>query len=357
MAHNLNFNQSTGSYSFFSVKEKAWHGLGKIVQDYPTSKQAIVHAGLDYDVIKSPLFTNGNGLTICQNGEMELAQTHINVPDYFATIRTDNNAVLGVVGKDYAVIQNADAFSFFDGIVGGGDGILYETAGALGNGERIFITAKLPDYIRVGSDDVIEKYIFLTTSHDGSGSITAAFTPIRIVCQNTLNAALRNSSNTIRIRHTANAKQRLDEAYKVLGLSNKLTGQIEGIFNQWAKVRISDSEVKKLIQMAMSPNKETLNNLITRKDDALSTLYKNTVEDVFAYAMTSDSQQMDTTKGTVFGAYNAVTGYFQNVRNYKDDEAKVKSLLMGGTAQLRSQSAFNLCSDFAKDGADIFMFN
>jgi phage/plasmid-like protein (TIGR03299 family) len=356
MAHNLNYNQNTGSYSFFSVKEKAWHGLGKIIQHYPTSKEAIIHAGLDYTVEKRPLFTydteNHEG-----DPETELIIPEVEVPGYFATVRNDNDQVLGVVGKDYEVVQNTNAFSFFDAIVGGGDGILYETAGALGNGERIFITAKLPDYIRVGNNDVIEKYIFLTTSHDGSGSITAAFTPIRIVCQNTLNAALRSSSNTIRIRHTANAKKRLEEAHKVLGLSNKMTEQLEGIFNQWAKVRISDSEVKKLIQMAMSPNKETLSNLMAGKDDELSTLYKNTVEDVFAYAMTSESQQMETTKGTVFGAYNAVTGYFQNVRNYKDDEAKVKSLLMGGTAQLRNQSAFNLCSDFAKSGSDIFMFN
>lgn len=86
------------------------------------------------------------------------------------------------MGKDYLIVQNAEAFEFFDAIVGNGNGIQYETAGALGNGERIFITAKLPDYIRVGNgDDVVEKYIFLTTSHDGSGSITAAFTPIRIV--------------------------------------------------------------------------------------------------------------------------------------------------------------------------------
>lgn len=99
------------------------------------------------------------------------------VPDYFATLRTDTSDVLGVVGKDYQIVQNNEAFSFFDSIVGG-NGILYETAGALGKGERIFITAKLPDYIRVGKEDLIEKYLFLTTSHDGSGSITAAFTPI-----------------------------------------------------------------------------------------------------------------------------------------------------------------------------------
>jgi phage/plasmid-like protein (TIGR03299 family) len=104
--------------------------------------------------------------------------------------------------------------SFFDAIVGGG-GILYETAGALGKGERIFIIAKLPDYINVGNNDLIEQYLFFTTSHDGSGSITAAFTPVRIVCNNTLNAALRKQSNSIKIRHTVNAKERLEEAHKL----------------------------------------------------------------------------------------------------------------------------------------------
>lgn len=91
----------------------------------------------------------------------------IEVPNFFATIRADTEQVLGVVGNDYEVVQNRYAFSFFDAIVGGGDGILYETAGALGNSERVFITAKLPDYIRVGTKDWIEQYLFLTTKHDG----------------------------------------------------------------------------------------------------------------------------------------------------------------------------------------------
>ena len=87
------------------------------------------------------------------------------MPDYFANVRTDTEGVLGVVGKDYKIVQNIDAFSFFDEIVGGKSGILYETAGALGKGERIFVTAKLPDYIRVGRNDLIENYLFLTSSH------------------------------------------------------------------------------------------------------------------------------------------------------------------------------------------------
>src|ERR1700744_5752634 len=201
MAHNLNYNNDNNEYSFFSVKERAWHGLGKIVEQYPTSAEAIKFAGLDYRVEKRPLFTydteNHTG-----DPETDILIPEIKVPNYFATSRTDTEQVLGVVGKDYEIVQNVNAFEFFDAIVGGGDGILYETAGALGNGERIFITAKLPDYIKVGRNDLIAQYLFLTTSHDGYGSITAAFTPVRVVCENTLNAALRNHSNSIKIRHT-----------------------------------------------------------------------------------------------------------------------------------------------------------
>ncbi|MBT2621948.1 DUF932 domain-containing protein [Chryseobacterium sp. ISL-6] len=357
MAHNLNFNSRTGNYSFFSVQQKAWHGLGQIVEDYPTSEEAIKHAGLDYEVIKTPLFTKGSGIIETSQG-IEIADSELHVPNYFANVRNDNNAVLGVVGKDYQIVQNREAFSFFDSIVGGGDGILYETAGALGNGERIFITAKLPDYIRIGNgDDVVEKYIFLTTSHDGKGSITAAFIPIRIVCQNTLNASLRNMSNVVRIRHTSGAKQRLEDAHKVMGLANKMTIELEGIFNQWAKVKVNDREVKKLIQLALCPNNETMKHLQNGNDDDISTVFKNTVEDAFAYAMISDSQQMETTKGTLFGAYNAVTGYYQNVRTYKDDEAKLQSIVMGGTAQLKAQKAFELCTAFSTEGEDIFNLN
>ncbi|MDT3401231.1 phage/plasmid-like protein (TIGR03299 family) [Mucilaginibacter terrae] len=214
-------------------------------------------------------------------------------------------------------------------------------------GERIFITAKLPGYIRVGKDDFIEKYLLLTTSHDGLGSITAAFTPIRVVCNNTLNAALRNLSGAIKIRHTVSASDRLKQAHTLMGITSCLGNELEQVFNQWAKVRITDSEVKKLIQVAMAPNKETLQNLTTGKTDELSSYYLNTVDKVYEYAMSSPTQQMDTTAGTVFGAYNAITGYFQNVRNYKDGDARFKSITEG-TAKQRAQKAFDLCLDFSK---------
>ncbi|SHH73241.1 hypothetical protein SAMN05444481_12543 [Flavobacterium frigidimaris] len=98
MTHNINYNSTTGNYSFFSVKEKAWHGLGQIVEQYPTSVEAIKHAGLDYEVAKSPLYTKASGIIENTQG-IEMGSTELSVPDSFATIRTDNNAVLGVVGN------------------------------------------------------------------------------------------------------------------------------------------------------------------------------------------------------------------------------------------------------------------
>jgi phage/plasmid-like protein (TIGR03299 family) len=350
MAHNLFYNEQADKHSFFSVKEKAWHGLGQIVEDYPTSAEAIRYAGLDYTVEKRTLFTDtlANDLSDLDTG---IAFPKTEVPNFFATVRNDNNAVLGVVGKDYEVVQNADAFQFFDAIVGGGNGIKYETAGALGKGERIFITAKLPDYIKVGKQDLIEQYLFLTTSHDGFGSITAAFTPTRIVCNNTLNAAMRNHSNGIKIRHTASANDRLKQAHTLMGISHVMAEELQELFNYWAKVRISDVQVKKLIQVAMAPNKEVISNLELGLLDKLSTTYTNIVDNAYTYAMGNATQQMETTAGTLFGAYNAITGYYQNVRNFKDGDAKFKSI-MDGTAKQRAQVAFDLCGNFARHGVD-----
>jgi len=321
------------------IKEKVWHVVGQTIDNGATSAEAILQADLNFEVLKSP------NLHVLPSGNNILSDNS------FFTFRTDTEAVLGgKVGKDYEVVQNIDAFSFFDSVVGGKGGIQYETAGALGYGETIFITAKLPDYIRVGRDDLIDQYLFLTSTHDGTGSITIAFTPVRIWCSNTLNAALKNCTNQIKIRHTATATEKLKSAHKMLGLADQLSVELEAIFNRWSRVRITDNEVKRLIQLAMVPNKETYQNLITGKEGDLSSHYNNMVSNVFDYAMTNNTQQEATTKGTLFGAYNSVTGYFQNVRNFKDPESKFKSI-MYGTGYDRSQTAFDLCMDFAKIGA------
>jgi phage/plasmid-like protein (TIGR03299 family) len=338
MSHQLHLNQQTNAYSFFSVQEKAWHGLGTIIENYPSSTEALKYAGLDFEVIKRPnihLLDDGNEITSKES---------------FFTYRQDTGDILGSkLGKDYEVVQNTEAFAFFDAIVGG-DGILYETAGALGKGERIFITAKLPSYITVGKEDLIEKYLFLSTSHDGSSGITAAFTPIRIVCNNTLTMALRNCTSKITIRHTKDAKTRLENAHKVMGIANNLSGELDLIFNSWSRIGINDQELQKLIRQALTPPKETLQAQSKETAEIISTYLKKASDTVFAYTMTSPSQLMPTTKGTLFGAYNGITGYFQNVKTYKSSEDKMNSLYFGGLAEQRSKNAFSLCEAFAKSG-------
>ena len=328
-----------------NVKEKIWKVIGKDIDSNATSAEAILQAGLDFEVAKHP---NLHALPSSNN---------IISDNSFFTYRTDTEAILGdKIGRDYEVIQNIDAFSFFDNILGGRGNIQYETAGALGYGETIFITAKLPEQIRVGRDDLIDQYLFLTSTHDGLGSINIAFTPVRVWCANTLNAALKNCSNQIKIRHTASAAEKLKGAHQMLVISDQLSTELEAIFNRWSRVRITDPEVKRLIQLAMVPNKETYEKLKTGQESELSSHYNNMVSSVFDYAMTADSQQEATTKGTLFGAYNSVTGYFQNARNFRDDESKFKSI-MYGTGFDRSKVAFDLCADFAKFGNDALRLN
>jgi phage/plasmid-like protein (TIGR03299 family) len=338
MAHQLHYHAARNQYSFFSVREKAWHGLGLVIEDYPDSASALRFAGLDFEVVKRP------NIHRLDDG------TELPSADSFFTYRTDTGDILGSrLGRDYEVVQNTDAFAFFDAIVGG-DGIQYETAGALGKGERIFITAKLPGYITVQGEDLVEKYLFLTTSHDGSGAITAAFTPVRIVCNNTLSLALRDCTHRITIRHTRDARQRLEHAHRVMGIANRLSDQLDGIFNRWARVRISDAEVKHLIRQALSPARETLAGQDPAAAAELSTYLQRVCDTVYAYTFESPTQQLPSTEGTLFGAYNGITGYFQNVREYRGAEDKMNSLFYGGLAEQRSREAFRLCSVFAEKG-------
>jgi phage/plasmid-like protein (TIGR03299 family) len=332
MAHNLNFKN--GKASFFSVREKAWHGLGTIVQDAPTSAEAIKLAGLDYEVEKLPIYALVNN------------NKRVEIPGKFTTMRMDTKVPFGVVGNDYTVLPNTEAFDFFDSIVGDKLAI-YETAGALGQGETIFITAKLPNFIRVGKDDIIENYLFLTNNHNGEGMVTAALTPIRIVCNNTLNQALKNCTNRVKIMHRQDVKERVREAHKVMGLVNKMSSELEQIFNVMAATPIVDAQLKQIIvsTFATPAQLEVIardGGARTAGESASLTRLESIISDAYAYALTSDTQQMTTTKGTVFGAYNAITGYLQNVKEVKEVESNLLSLV-DGSGYRTAQKAFDTC--------------
>ena len=242
-----------------------------------------------------------------------------------------------MVGKDYTIVQNRDVFSFFDQIVGEGKAI-YETAGCLGKGGVIFITAKLPKQIVIGSDSPIENYLVLCSSHDGSMAITAFFTPVRVVCQNTLNAAFNNNTNRVFIKHTQNVKERFVEAALVMGMHSEYLDKLEVAFRLLYDKKVSDQDMKSIVTRAFL-SKEEIKTLALTGNIELSTRKTNMVDGVVNYYQ--HATEIDSIRGTGYGVYNAVAGYFQNVKNFRSDEVKMKSIVLGGLSAQYSQRVFD----------------
>lgn len=312
MAHNLEIRNGVAS---FASTQTAWHGLGQIVGGAMTAQEAIRLAHLDYEVVKVPNFAYHNG-------------EFLDTPASFSTLRTDTNQILGDrIGKNYTIVQNLEAFNFFDTIAEAGAAV-YETAGVLGIGEKIFVTAKMPDTIRIaGTDDLTEVYVLLTSSHDGSGSIIAAVTPVRVVCQNTLNMALNNTINHVAIRHTSAVKDRLAEAHKVLGISKAFVIEANECFNHLSKKYVSDDSVKELIR-----------NLFNEQERD-STRIKNIEDAVLECYFTGVGQEKIV--GTAWGAINGITFYLDHVKNYRNDATKFDNII-GGSSTLVATRATEL---------------
>lgn len=156
------FTMTANVETMFYTRVAPWHGLGVRVESALSSQEALKASGLDWNVIQRPIMTSA----------------YEPVPGYKANIRDTDNKVLGVVSDRYRVVQNAEAFAFTDALLG--EGVKYETAGSLQEGRRIWLLAKLPDrYIIEGEQ--IEPYLVFSSSHDGSGAIKAAMTPVRVV--------------------------------------------------------------------------------------------------------------------------------------------------------------------------------
>ena len=323
MAHNLNFNN--GQWSFAAKGQKAWHGLGQYVSEAMTSEQAITLGGLDYTVEKRPLYAPG------------WAGTMVEAEGHYGNVRTDNNEILGVVKGRYRIVQNKDAFGFFDSIIDKGEAI-FETAGALGKGERIFITAKLPDDMLVKGEKV-EKYIMLTNSHDGSTTIIAGFTPIRVVCNNTLTAALKNLDNKVSISHTASAESRLKEASRVMGIASRYMDQVNMVFEDMTARRLSDLELKHFIETVLKNDRK--NEEVTDKE--ASTRMKNLVDQVYSFTITHPTQTTEAAYRTLWGAYNGISGFYTHMKDYKNADQRMKDLTYG-TANDKISKAFDIAA-------------
>jgi phage/plasmid-like protein (TIGR03299 family) len=306
MSHNINENR------MFCVG-KAWHNIGQRVDKEVTAKKAIELARLDYQVEKRPIQTD-NGIAIDDN---------------FATIRTDTNQVLGIVGNRYHIIQNTQAFDFFDVLVGEGQAI-YHSAGALGKGERIWLLTKLPEIMRIGNEDTVEKYLCLTNSFDGSKALQIYFTPIRVVCQNTLNVSLKNKSSSISIRHTQNYKSKLDEARRILGIVVDYYKQFENLANQLKDVKLNVEETGKYYD----------NLLNIKGNDEDSTRKINVKQELIGLYVNGTGANIPDVKRSLWTAYNSVAEYVDYYKTVKNNQ-RLESLLFGSGAELKNK-AWNL---------------
>lgn len=218
--------------TMFYTRTAPWHGLGTKVLSAPDSKTALEVAGLDWSVIQRPLFTD-------QEKEVE---------GYKANVRDKDEKVLGVVTDRYKVVQNQEAFAFMDELLG--EGVRYETAGSLQEGKRVWMLAKLPnEYIITG--ERISPYLVLTNCHDGSGAIRAAMTPIRVVCQNTLNLALREAKRSWSANHTGNIQGKLEEARETLLMAETYMVSLGNEIENLSRVRLNDKKVMEYINLLL----------------------------------------------------------------------------------------------------------
>ena len=207
----------TEADTMFSVRKMPWHGLGAVLDEHPESvDDALVKSGLDWKVEQQPIFIAAQG-DLIMDGE-DWNTKYVQVPERYANVRADTQTVLGVVGENYEVVQNSTAFEFLDAVLG--TDLMFETAGSLNGGKRVWVLARRPDFVEVAGDDTAT-YVFIASSHDGTMSVTSAVTPIRIVCANTLGVALRgmDTARTFKMRHTAGIDQKWDEARRVMQLT------------------------------------------------------------------------------------------------------------------------------------------
>lgn len=318
MAHNLNEN---GNRMFY-VGEKPWHELGTRLDNPATAKEAIEAAKLDYRVECHPIFLpSGNRVDFKR-----------------ATVRIDTGDALGIIGNQYQPVQNTEAFEFFDIVVGEGQAI-YHTAGALGKGERIWIMAKLPGNIIVGKDDAVEKYLLLTNTHDGTTALRMYFTPIRVVCENTLIASLpRTAGQGINIRHMGDIKSKIDFARKSLGIVVDYYAQFEQVAKSLADCKLNREQVEGYFAGLVFKGD---------KDEEEQTPQSfNTYHELLALFEHGIGHDQPSIKHSAWAAYNAVTEYVDHsstVRGFaKDNSRYLKNIWFGVGAKMKSEAFDNV---------------
>ena len=265
--------------SMFYVREKVWHGLGTSLDNPPNSEEALIAAGLDWNVVQEPVYKN-DGIVI---------------PGYLANVRDSDQSTLGIVTTKYTVVQNKEAFAFTDSLVEDG-GMKYVTAGALRGGRTIWLLCKMPQTTIL--DDQLDPYICFTNTHDGTGAVRVFSTPIRVVCQNTLNLALSTAKRSWSTVHRGSVESKLLEAKITLGLINDYTDALKIEAERLAAIKISDDSVIAMLDSYFKPSE---------KDSSIRRVrIEQSKEAVFSCMGAEDIKQY---RGSAYGVMMAVTDF------------------------------------------------
>jgi phage/plasmid-like protein (TIGR03299 family) len=311
--------------SMFSVVETPWHGLGKILEHNPSIDEAIIQAGLNWDVNLHRVYAKVEGVELKD------------IPA-FATIRSTDHAVLGVVGPTYRALQNRDAFKWFQPFIDANEAVL-ETAGSLRGGKRVWVLAKLNrDPMVIVGEDTVDKFILLSNSHDGTLAIRCGFSPVRVVCSNTLAMAHDSeSSKILRVRHTQKANLALEQIREIMADQS-----FEATADQYrALVRagVVEKQLKQYINLVFKPviveggpmDTEDAKNEAKRLHERIIPLFE-----------TGRGNNMPGVAGTMWGAYNSITEYLTHERGRSND-IRLDSNWFGQAATL-NQRALSVAS-------------
>jgi len=334
MAHEITVRKNGFAEAMYALKP-AWHGLGQVVQDAPTSADAMKLAGLMWEVEQHPLQTIVTQEKFDDNGNPTLDTDIVQIPNMVANVRSDNHEVLGVVSTWYKPVQNTEAFDFVDSLVADGS-IRYESAGSLKGGKSVWLLARMPRDLTVAQGDTLQRYILFVNGHDGLRAVRVMPTSVRVVCQNTLNLALNhaNAERTLVIPHVGNIRRKLDAARHVLGLVTDQFDKFATHAMDMIDVQVStDDQARYIYDLFPDDADPTANNAQRKK-----------VREDVTKLLTAGPQSLPEIRGSVWATFNAVTQYVDHEarRMGKTDgeraENRMSSVLMGTGAKLKAKA-------------------
>lgn len=286
--------------TMFSVGRKtSWDGLGKSIAEAPNSADAIRLAGIDWTVEQKPIFLEDG--------------THIK--GAFANVRSSDNKPLGIVGDRYKIVQNTDAFTFTDALLG--EGVRYETAGSLKGGKIIWLLARMPEDFTILGDKVAP-YLVFTNTHDGTGAVKVTLTSVRIICSNTLNMALRNAKRVWSAKHTGSITNKLDDAIETLQLAENYIKEQQNTFEELYKVKLNEFTLHRALNNII-PITETMTDRQKQNQEAIR-------EDIlYRYTEAPDLKVLDHTGARLVQAVADTTDHmepFRMTENYRENHFK-----------------------------------